>query len=121
MRADIKTWGRAAIVSIRQRAKRIGVECTITANDIVVPEFCPVLGIRLQPALDGQRQKRASPSVDRKDNSKGYTPDNIRVISYRANELKRDASILELEAVLADMRKLHSPAEPASTEEGKAS
>ena len=72
-RAHPETWGRVAIQHIRKRAKERGRVCTITAADIVVPEFCPVLGI-------------------------------IRVISFRANTLKRDATIEELERVIAYMR-----------------
>jgi hypothetical protein len=39
--------------------------------------------------------------VDRLDNDKGYTPDNIRVISMRANDIKSNATLDELEAVVA--------------------
>jgi len=36
-----------------------------------------------------------SPSIDRIDNKLGYTKDNIRIISYKANTLKNDSSIEE--------------------------
>lgn len=45
-----------------------------------------------------------TPSIDRFDNSRGYTPDNIRVISLRANIIKSDATADEVEAVLNYMR-----------------
>jgi hypothetical protein len=41
--------------------------------------------------------------LDRIDNSKGYTPSNIQVISWRANRIKADASADELRRVLAYM------------------
>jgi hypothetical protein len=44
-----------------------------------------------------------SASVDRFDNSKGYTRENVRVISNRANLLKKDADAGELRAVLTYM------------------
>lgn len=40
-----------------------------------------------------------SPSIDRIDNSKGYIPTNIVVISNRANLLKKDATLDELVAI----------------------
>lgn len=36
----------------------------------------------------------------------GYVKGNVRVISYRANALKRDASVQELEAVVLYMKGL---------------
>ena len=38
-----------------------------------------------------------SPSLDRLDNNKGYTKENISVISYKANRIKNDASFEEIE------------------------
>jgi hypothetical protein len=37
------------------------------------------------------------PSVDRIDNSRGYTHDNIVIVSFKANRLKSNASIEELQ------------------------
>ena len=42
-----------------------------------------------------------SPSLDRIDNSKGYVPGNIAVISMRANMIKNNASLVELKAIVA--------------------
>jgi hypothetical protein len=49
------------------------------------------------------RPQRNSPSVDRIDNTLGYTPDNVCVISHRANQLKRNASLDELKRIVAYM------------------
>src|ERR1019366_7543945 len=46
-RHDLKTWPIQALHRIVWRAKRQGLVCTISTGDIQVPEFCPVLGIRL--------------------------------------------------------------------------
>ena len=42
-----------------------------------------------------------SPSIDRIDSTKGYTPDNIQIISWKANRIKGYASVQELEMLLA--------------------
>lgn len=81
------------------RAKKNGVPFTITKADIVIPDVCPALGIPLYRGVRGQCDN--APSLDRVDNSLGYTPDNVRVISRRANTLKGDATIEEMEAVVA--------------------
>lgn len=64
----------------------------------MVPEFCPVLGMRLEP---GNGLSASSPSLDRFDPEKGYTKGNVRVISARANTLKSNATPDELRKVLA--------------------
>jgi len=85
----------------RSAAKR-NIEFSLRPEDIVIPEYCPVLGIKL--SLTNTKVANNSPSVDRFDNNKGYVKDNVRVISYRANVLKRDATIEELEAVIRYMK-----------------
>ena len=78
----------------KQRAKKAGLEYTITLNDIVIPDYCPVLGIKLDTG--DRRKKGNAPSIDRIDNSKGYTKENIMVVSNRANMIKNNATIDEL-------------------------
>ena len=91
----------STINQIKRRSTKKGIECTITKADLVIPELCPVLGIPLDRSSNTRSDN--SPSVDRIDNTKGYTVDNIRVISWRANRLKNDASIDEIEAILKYM------------------
>lgn len=74
----------------RKRAYSGGIEFTIRRDDIVIPETCPVLGIRL--SIGGKRSP-SSPSLDRIDPALGYVPGNIRVISDRANRLKGARSL----------------------------
>lgn len=93
----------------KHRAKLAGLEFTITEADVVAPEFCPVLGIRMKSGLGtrrGNEMRDAAPSIDRIDNSRGYTPDNVVVVSLRANRLKSDATVEELEAVAQYYRRL---------------
>ena len=78
----------------KQRAKRSGLEHTLTIDDIVIPDYCPVLNIKLETG--NRKEKDNAPSIDRIDNNQGYIKENIMVISNRANILKKDASIDEL-------------------------
>lgn len=80
----------------KQRAKARGTEFSIEVSDIVIPDVCPVLGIKLNMNSGKSGAYKNSPSLDRKDNSKGYTPDNIWVISQEANAMKHSASPEEL-------------------------
>jgi hypothetical protein len=84
------------LYSARTRAKKNGLVCTITEDDIIVPEICPILLIKMY-RVPGQRQHGPSPSLDRIDNTKGYVPGNVRVISYRANTLKNNMTFQQIE------------------------
>lgn len=87
----------------RGRAMKVGVPFDLEVSDIHVPETCPVLGIRLATGVSGFTD--ASPSLDRLIPSLGYIKGNVRVISMRANAIKRDATAEELAKILAYMRK----------------
>jgi len=95
------------VYAARNRARMGGLECTITVDDIVIPETCPVLGIPLFARIGAGRSNRDqvenSPSLDRIDNGKGYIPNNIAVISMRANMIKNNATLAELKAIVAYM------------------
>lgn len=95
------------VQNAKQRAKRGGLEFSIVVSDISIPDICPLLGI---PLVYGQGGHRAnSPSLDRINNSLGYIPGNVWVISNRANAIKRDASLEEIELIGRSLRqKLHS-------------
>lgn len=87
----------------RGHARRIGVPCNLTLDDIVIPAVCPVLGIPLRrgygPLTD------ATPSVDRVNSQRGYVRGNVAVISHRANTLKNNATLREIESLAAYMRR----------------
>lgn len=68
----------------------------LTVEDIHVPTTCPLLGVPLVISPAGVFVTKCSPSVDRIDSTKGYTKDNIWVISHLANTMKNSASKLEL-------------------------
>lgn len=84
------------------RAREYGVEFTIDLDDVVIPERCPILDIPLFFVESGtvKGKNPNSPSVDRIDPSLGYIKGNIQVISWRANHLKNNATLEELQAIL---------------------
>lgn len=85
----------------KYRAKKYGIEFSLTRDDIVIPDKCPILGIPLF-FVESDNSKKSknpnSPSIDRIDSSKGYVAGNVRIISWRANFLKNDATAEELAA-----------------------
>lgn len=92
----------------RQRARQAGVVCTLQENDIQIPQMCPLLGIEL--VMGTGKVGPASPSVDRIDATMGYEPGNVWVISHRANTIKNNATLEELETIARNLRaKIHGP------------
>lgn len=81
--------------NIKSRCKKIGREFSIELEDITIPEKCPVFGFDLK--REDKQTWMCAPSVDRIDNSKGYIKGNVTVVSRRANILKKDATLEELE------------------------
>ena len=100
-------WDRYKIQMVRRarhRAKVLQLPFDLTSDDITIPEFCPIFGIKLQVA-DG-RHDNASPALDRIIPALGYVKGNVVVISQRANVLKRDASLEELEMLVDGLRRI---------------
>lgn len=99
----LTNWAVAVLPFIKSRAKKRGLAFNITANDIPLPNVCPIFGTKLVIGIG--KQGNDSPSVDRIDPTKGYVKGNVVVISQRANSLKRDASLADLETMVAFYRK----------------
>jgi len=79
--------------SAKARARKRGTPCTITHQDIVdawpKDGLCPVLGIELKHNYDnGGGHSDNSPSLDCINPTLGYIPENIVVMSQKANLLK---------------------------------
>jgi hypothetical protein len=91
---------RARIVySAHQRAKAKGLPFDLTAEDVVVPEVCPVLGIPLVVNKGYKGNPANSPSLDRLIPARGYVKGNVVVMSARANSIKQDAGSEEVSKV----------------------
>jgi hypothetical protein len=83
--------------TIRRRAAQTGTPFDITVDDIVTPNFCPVLGIPLK--VSKGRPGPNSPSVDKMIPELGYVRGNVAVISFKANCMKQNGTPEELRAV----------------------
>ena len=75
---------------VRERARKLQLPFTIEPSDVIIPEVCPVLGIKLLPC--GKRLNDSSPTLDKINNELGYIKGNVSVISWKANRLKSDGT-----------------------------
>jgi len=88
-------WARA-----KKRAEEKSLPFNIEVSDIIIPDVCPVLGIKFSVSKNGKGPGDASPSLDRIDGKLGYTKGNIKIISFKANRIKSDATVDDVEKVL---------------------
>lgn len=88
---------RIMLPRLRQKqTKKFPYEpCDLTPEDLIIPTHCPVFGYRLRWESFWRR-----PTVDRIDHSKGYVRGNILIVSQRANQLRSNASLSELRALV---------------------
>jgi hypothetical protein len=90
----------------RARARLKNREHTLTKEDLFelypVDGKCPIFGMKLEWNAKGFREN--SPSIDRIDSNKGYTKDNVQIISWKANRIKGYASVEDLEILLAYLK-----------------
>ncbi|BBA65605.1 hypothetical protein [Xanthomonas phage XacN1] len=85
---------------LKASAAKRGIPFELTPTDIDeigIPITCPILGIPLY--FHREKVQDNSISFDRIDSTKGYSLDNVIVVSYRANRLKSDASLDELRRI----------------------
>ncbi len=78
--------------SAKQRAGKKSIGISIQLSDIIIPKYCPIFGIELDLTWGGNLQnnedRSKKVSLDRIDSNIGYTPENIIIISYKANIVK---------------------------------
>lgn len=89
----------------RARAKKYGLDFNLEEKDIVIPEFCPLLGIPLSIAEGRKAVKDNSASLDRIDSKLGYVKGNVWVVSHKANTIKSNASVFELVMLVQNLLK----------------
>jgi hypothetical protein len=99
------------LIQIRHRAKRNKIPFSLTIEDIVIPTYCPLLGIELQRGVGTGGHCDSSPSLDRIDPKLGYERGNVWVISNRANRIKNDATVKELRMIADGLERRQSPSD----------
>lgn len=87
---------------IRHKCRKLNIPFNIEISDIIIPEFCPVLGIKLE--MGNTKGQDNSPSIDRMIPSLGYVKGNITIMSKRANTIKNDGTLEEHEKITNWMR-----------------
>ena len=99
------------ISGFRNRAKKQNVPFNLTVDDMKdliknAADICPALGVKMKIAKLYANDSNYSPSFDRIDPKKGYTKNNIVIVSNRANRIKSDATVDEIRKVADFYEKL---------------
>jgi hypothetical protein len=107
-RKDTREWRRRnpeqkLIQGAVERSRKFNLPFDLKADDIKIPEFCPVLGIPIAPNIGGKRANDNSPTLDRIIPEKGYIKGNIAVISHRANTIKNCGTVEEHQKIIQYM------------------
>jgi hypothetical protein len=97
---------RRIIYNIRNRCKRNNIDFNITVNDLVWPDFCPVLSIKLDYSVES-KNRWSQVSLDRTNPSLGYIKGNVVVMSMRANSIKQDSTLKELELLIKYLKNIN--------------
>lgn len=106
----VRYWNKESTLSHQFRARRNnarkqGIPFTITMEDLETPEFCPILGIKLDYNCKAKQMSNPNKAtIDKLVPELGYVPGNVFIISWRANKLKSDIKIDELESILKYMK-----------------
>ena len=80
--------------SAKHRAKAGNFPIDITIEDIKIPEFCPILKMKLEVSTENAAHN--SPSLDKIIPELGYIKGNVQVISNLANTMKWNATFEQL-------------------------
>jgi len=102
---EIEGW---LLMSAKKRAKRKDIEISIDESYLKsiwpLDNMCPIIKEKF---ISGKLiMSDFSATIDRIDNSKGYIKGNVRIISSKANCVKNDATIEELEFMLKNWEEL---------------
>lgn len=92
-----------------RRAKDAGMEFSLEISDVaarITKGFCEATGLAFDMAPPNKHHANPwAPSLDRRDSSKGYTPDNVQVVVAAYNYAKSEWSetvLLRLARAIVD-------------------
>lgn len=100
----VKVWSHTAYHNAKKRAKAAGCDFTITKSWLEenAVEICPLLNVLLDYNAEISSPNVAS--IDRKNSKHGYTPENCKIISFKANRIKNNASIEEISLLAQNLK-----------------
>jgi len=96
----------AALGARKRAAKLNNLPFNITVDEIHKPTHCPVFGIELCYERNSNGRKPNKAVIDKFIPDLGYVPGNVFVISSKANSLKSNGSIDEIEKLLEWMKQI---------------
>lgn len=93
----------------QSKSKRIaqGYEYTLTIDEVLdvynkQQGLCAVSGVKMTH-LKGQGHLHKNMSIDRIDNNKGYTQDNVHIVCYYINMMRRTMNLDEFKDVCKEI------------------
>jgi hypothetical protein len=100
----VKVWSHTAYHNAKRRAKAAGCDFTITKSWLEenAVETCPLLNVLLDYNAEISSPNVAS--IDRKNSECGYTPENCKIISFKANRIKNNASTEEINLLAQNLK-----------------
>lgn len=101
-----RSFTRKLVICAKARSKKKSMDFSIKVEDIEFPMYCPILNIKLDYSNNKGKCVKNSPSLDRIDNSKGYTKDNVMIISRLANTMKNCSTFDQLELFCTNYLKI---------------
>lgn len=90
---------KTMLSNAKKRAADKNLPFNIDLDDIIMPEVCPVFGIKLKNNWGGRCPAPDSPSLDRVIPELGYVKGNVNVVSNKANRLKNSLTVQEIGAI----------------------
>jgi hypothetical protein len=89
----------------RERAKKHSLPYNLDYEWVKsnLGEYCPILGIKFN--FNSNKVSDESLSLDKILPEKGYVKENCKIISYKANRLKSNCSLEEIELIIKYLEK----------------
>ena len=105
-------WSLYTVIRLKAKAKQKQLPFDLTEADIQQPQYCPVLGLELVYRPNGYLRCPEMATIDRMDPKLGYVKGNVHTISSKANRLKNNATLEEMEAIMDYMKRAQKKEEP---------